>query len=89
MKRLSLILAGTLIILADAFVLVSVGSNRSATTQEIELTERELDLQRAGEDSILYTKPVFKNRPDGSQQFSHAIGIKMAIKTIVLSMPTP
>ncbi|MEJ0054265.1 MAG: hypothetical protein WDN75_00595 [Bacteroidota bacterium] len=47
------------------------------------------NLQRIGEDSLLYTKPVFKDRPDGSQQFSHAVGIKMAKKTIVLSMPNP
>lgn len=45
------------------------------------------NLQKAGEDSLLYTVPIFKNRPDGSQQFLHAIGIKMAKKTIVLSMP--
>ncbi len=45
------------------------------------------NLQKAGEDSLLYTAPIFKNRPDGSQQFSHAIGIKMAKKTVVLSMP--
>ena len=47
------------------------------------------NLQKVGEDSLLYTKPVFRNRPDGSQQFSHAIGIKMAKKTIILSMPSP
>ena len=47
------------------------------------------NLQNAGEDSLLYTRPIFKNRPDGSQQFSHAIGIKMAKKTVVLSMPAP
>ena len=47
------------------------------------------NLQKIGEDSILYTKPVFKERPDGSLQFSHAIGIKMSRKTIVLSLPTP
>ncbi|CAN5191994.1 hypothetical protein BH09BAC3_BH09BAC3_02050 [soil metagenome] len=46
------------------------------------------NLQRVGEDSLLYTKPVFKDRPDGSQQFSHAIGIKMSKRTIVLSMPS-
>jgi hypothetical protein len=46
------------------------------------------NLQKVGEDSLLFTKPVFKNRPDGSQQFSHAIGIKMAKKTIVLSIPS-
>ena len=45
------------------------------------------NLQKAGEDSLLYTVPIFKNRPDGSQQFSHAIGIKVAKKTIVLSIP--
>ncbi len=47
------------------------------------------NIQKVGEDSLLFTKPVFSNHPDGSQQFSHAIGIKMARKTIVLSMPTP
>jgi hypothetical protein len=46
------------------------------------------NLQKIGEDSILYTMPVFKVLP-GSQSFSHAIGIKMAKKTIVLSIPTP
>ena len=47
------------------------------------------NMQRAGEDSLLYTKPVFKNRPDGSQAFSHAIGIRMSKKTVVLSMSRP
>jgi hypothetical protein len=47
------------------------------------------NLQRVGDDSLLFTRPVFKNRPDGSQEFSHAIGIRMSKKTIVLSMPQP
>lgn len=47
------------------------------------------NLQKMGEDSLLYTKPVFKERPDGSLEFSHAIGVKMPVKTIVLSMPKP
>lgn len=47
------------------------------------------NLQRIGEDSLLFTRPVLKNRPDGSQEFSHAIGIKMSKRTIVLSMPQP
>ena len=47
------------------------------------------NLQKAGEDSLLFTRPVFKDRPDGSQEFSHAIGIKMSKKTVVLSMPKP
>ena len=45
------------------------------------------NLQKAGEDSLLFTRPVFRDRPDGSQQFSHAIGVKMSRKTVVLSMP--
>lgn len=47
------------------------------------------NLQRVGEDSLLFTRPVFKNRPDGSMEFSHAFGIKMSKKTVVLSMPHP
>jgi hypothetical protein len=51
MKLLSLILAAALVLLTDVFVLVGVSVNRSATTEEIELTERELPLQPAGEDN--------------------------------------
>lgn len=47
------------------------------------------NLQRMGEDSLLYTKPVFREHPDGSQEFTHAIGIKMAVKTVILSIPQP
>ena len=47
------------------------------------------NLQKVGEDSLLYTKPIFKENKDGSLQFSHAIGILMAKKAIVLSMPQP
>lgn len=47
------------------------------------------NLQRLGEDSLLFTRPIFSLHPDGSQQFSHAIGIRMAKRTIILSMPQP
>lgn len=47
------------------------------------------NLQAIGEDSLLFTRPVFKSHPDGSQEFSHAIGIRMAKRTVVLSMPQP
>jgi len=40
-------------------------------------------------DSVLFSRPVFKLHPDGSQEFSHAIGIRMAKRTVVLSMPQP
>ena len=47
------------------------------------------NLQNIGTDTVLFTRPVFRLHPDGSQQFSHAIGIRMSRKTIVLSMPQP
>ncbi|MGC4033945.1 MAG: hypothetical protein QM754_19870 [Tepidisphaeraceae bacterium] len=47
------------------------------------------ELQTAGEDSLLFTKPVFKERPDGSLQFNYAVGIMMSKKAVVLSMPNP
>ena len=45
------------------------------------------NLQKIGTDSLLYTKPVFKENSDGALQFSHAIGIMMSKKVVVLSMP--
>ena len=47
------------------------------------------NLQSLGTDSLLFTRPVFRLHPDGSQEFTHAIGIRVAKRTIVLSMPKP
>lgn len=47
------------------------------------------NLQAIGADSLLFTRPIFSLHPDGSQQFNHAIGIRIAKKTIILSMPQP
>lgn len=47
------------------------------------------NLQKLGTDSLLFTRPVFLMHPDGSQEFSHAIGVRMATRSIVLSMPQP
>ncbi|MBY0435635.1 MAG: hypothetical protein K2U26_16160 [Cyclobacteriaceae bacterium] len=47
------------------------------------------NLQFLQDDSLLFTRPVFRFHPDGSQEFSHAIGIKMAKKDVVLSIPQP
>ena len=63
--------------LVDAYV---TGGNSEAAGE---------NLQKIGTDSLLFTKPLFKSRPDGSQEFDYAIGIKMATKTVVLSMPKP
>jgi hypothetical protein len=47
------------------------------------------NLQAIGDDSLLFTHPIFRLHPDGSQEFSHAVGIRMAKRTVVLSMPQP
>jgi len=47
------------------------------------------NLQQVGQDSLLFTHPVFLTQADGSQRFSHAVGIRMANRTVVLSMPQP
>lgn len=45
------------------------------------------NVQRIGTDTLLYTLPVTYERPDGSSVFSHAMAIRMAIKSIVNSLP--
>lgn len=47
------------------------------------------NLQAVGTDSLLFTRPVLKLHPDGSQEFSHAIAIRMALRSVILSMPQP
>lgn len=53
-----------------------------AGTGQVELND---NIQKLGKDSMLYTKPILKERPDGSVEFSKALGIRMAKKEIVLS----
>jgi hypothetical protein len=47
------------------------------------------NLQKIGTDSLLYTRPIFSENPDGTLVFSHAIGVMMSKKVVVLSMPQP
>ena len=47
------------------------------------------NLQKIGEDSLLFTHPVFNVQTDGSQQFVYAVGIRMSKRSVVLSMPQP
>ena len=44
------------------------------------------NIQKVGKDSLLYTKPVVKELPDGSLRFDHAIGITMAQRQVILSI---
>ena len=54
-----------------------------AGTGKVELSD---NIQKLGKDSILYTKPILKDRPDGSVEFTKALGIRMAKKEIVRSI---
>lgn len=44
------------------------------------------NIQKMGTDSILYTKPVMVERPDGSLEFTKALGIRMPKKQIIRSI---
>jgi hypothetical protein len=50
---------------------------------ETELTD---NVQKVGFDSLLYTKPVLRELPDGSKQFVKALAVKMSRKSVVLSI---
>lgn len=44
------------------------------------------NVQKMGLDTLIYTKPVFREHPDGSTEFLKAIGIRMTRKQVVLSI---
>jgi hypothetical protein len=44
------------------------------------------DVQKLGRDSILYTKPIMHERPDGSVEFMRALSIHMPVRSVVLSI---
>lgn len=44
------------------------------------------NLQRMGRDSLLYTKPLMKERQDGSVEFTKALAIRIPKKQVILSM---
>jgi hypothetical protein len=44
------------------------------------------DIQKLGNDSIIYTKPIMQERPDGSLEFMRALSIHMPTKSVVLSI---
>jgi hypothetical protein len=44
------------------------------------------DIQKFGKDSLIYTKPIMHERPDGSVEFMRALSIHMPVKSVVLSI---
>jgi hypothetical protein len=43
------------------------------------------DLQKMGTDSLIYTKPLFTERPDGSLEFIQALAIRIPKRQVILS----
>jgi hypothetical protein len=44
------------------------------------------NIQKMGTDSLLYTKPIMREHPDGSTEFSKALGIRMTKKQVILTI---
>jgi hypothetical protein len=44
------------------------------------------NIQKAGADTLFYTRPMVRERPDGSEEFNYAIGIRMCKRDIVNSI---
>lgn len=44
------------------------------------------DVQKMGTDSILYTKPIMHERPDGSMEFMRALSIHIPVRSVILSI---
>jgi len=82
--------------LADAYQveIISIETgNKNLRSVERQLLEAYLsgnesddNIQKMGLDSLLYTKPVLRDNPQGSAEFLKAIGIRMTRKQIVLSI---
>ena len=49
----------------------------------VELTD---NVQNLHNDTLLYTKPVLRELPDGTTEFTRALGIRMPVKSVVLSI---
>ena len=86
----SLALANQVIIYALRPGMSNISEEESAVA-EAYLSQGDLsipldNIQKLSGDSVLYTRPVGSERPDGSRPFSHAIAVKMAVKQVVLSI---
>ncbi len=44
------------------------------------------NIQKMGTDSLLYTKPLSREQPDGSTKFTKALGIRMTKKQVILTI---
>lgn len=58
-----------------------------AYTSSAGMVEVADDVQKIDVDSVLYTKPIMRERPDGSVEFTRALSIHMPTRSVILSIP--
>lgn len=44
------------------------------------------NIQNLHNDTLLYTKPILRELPDGTTEFTRALGIRMPVKSVILSI---
>lgn len=44
------------------------------------------NVQNLHNDTLLYTKPVLRELPDGTTEFTRALGVRMPVKSVILSI---
>jgi hypothetical protein len=44
------------------------------------------NIQNLHNDTLLYTKPLLRELPDGTTEFTRALGIRMPVKSVILSI---
>jgi len=44
------------------------------------------NVQNLHNDTLLYTKPVLMDLPDGTTEFTRALGVRMPVKSVILSI---
>ena len=57
-----------------------------AYTSGSEVVELSDNVQNLHNDTLLYTKPVLRELPDGTTEFTKALGIRMPVKSVILSI---
>ena len=79
-SRISAIQPGDSMLLAIESQLIEAYASSAGTVNIAD------DVQKLGTDSLIYTKPIMHERPDGSVEFMRALSIHMPVKSVVLSI---
>jgi len=58
----------------------------AAYTSGSEVVNLTDNVQNLHNDTLLYTKPVLRDLPDGTTEFTSALGIRMPVRSVILSI---